>query len=103
MNNFFITHDNCIGIILFLILTSLIFFGKTMSKKNVKKDEWNYHECKECYIMYPHLNVPKKCFLCGNNMKKNYNKKTLKIIKIKKGEKKKMGKEELKNQEKLYS
>ena len=51
-------------------------------KRRKKKNEWNYHECKECYILYPHLNVPKKCILCGNNMKKNYNKKTLKIIKF---------------------
>lgn len=29
--------------------------------------EWNYFQCNECYVMFPHLKVPRIC-ICGNNL-----------------------------------
>ena len=43
------------------------------------KVNWKYHECNNCFVLWPHLAVPKVC-VCGNDMKKNYNKKTLELI-----------------------
>ena len=50
-----------------------------LNRGHIKKQEWKYRECKLCSILYPHLAVPEIC-ICGNNMKKNSNKKTLKLI-----------------------
>ncbi len=43
------------------------------------KDEWRYRECCNCYVLWPHLVVPNVC-VCGNDMKRNSIKKTLRII-----------------------
>lgn len=32
--------------------------------------EWNYFCCNRCYVMYPHLAVPKSC-KCGNDLDSN--------------------------------
>ncbi len=32
--------------------------------------EWNYFCCNRCYVMYPHLAVPKTC-KCGNDLDSN--------------------------------
>ncbi len=47
-----------------------------------KNKQWKYRECKNCYILWPHLTVPKIC-VCGNNMSRNSIKKTLVLIDVK--------------------
>ena len=69
-----------------LIITAIFVIGLFSkyfkSGKELLKKEWKYRECNQCYILYPHLAAPKIC-ICGNNMKKNSNKKTLKLIEFK--------------------
>lgn len=66
-----------------LIITAIFVIGLFSkyfkSGKELPKKEWKYKECNQCYILYPHLAVPEIC-ICGNNMKKNSNKKNLKLI-----------------------
>ena len=33
-------------------------------------NEWNYMQCNQCYVMFPHLAVPEVC-VCGNDMNCN--------------------------------
>lgn len=42
-------------------------------------NDWKYHECPVCYVLWPHLATPEIC-VCGNDLLKNYNKKTMKIL-----------------------
>ncbi len=32
--------------------------------------EWNYMQCNQCYVMWPHLTVPEVC-TCGNDLNCN--------------------------------
>ena len=32
--------------------------------------EWNYFQCNECYVMFPHLATPDIC-VCGNDLLSN--------------------------------
>lgn len=43
------------------------------------KQRWEYRECRQCYILWPHLTFPEVC-VCGNDMKNNYNNKTLLLV-----------------------
>ena len=36
----------------------------------MSKQEWNYMQCNQCYVMWPHLTVPEVC-ACGNDMNCN--------------------------------
>lgn len=36
----------------------------------MNNQEWNYMQCNQCYVMWPHLTVPEVC-VCGNDMNCN--------------------------------
>jgi len=47
----------------------------------MSNQEWNYFQCNQCYVMFPHLAVPDIC-VCGNDMQCNSTRKKFVILNI---------------------
>lgn len=69
-----------VGVVLGMLYAEVLLTGKFFGKKN--KNKWKYHECKNCYVMWPHLATPDVC-TCGNDMTKNYNEKEVDLVTFK--------------------
>ena len=41
--------------------------------------DFKYKECRKCFTLWPHLTTPEIC-ICGNDMKRYFNKKTMRIV-----------------------